>query len=256
LPFRLVTLGGTDLTRPDGVTLDAILSQPKRLAVLVYLVLSRPARFVRRDLLISLFWPELDQEHARGALRQAVRAIRREMGEAPLVNRGDEEIGFAEGAVACDAVEFLEARRAGHAESALALYAGDFLPGFHLEEAAPEFGAWLDDERARLRAFAADAASGAADLRKAAGETAVAVRLARRACELAPYDEGRLRVLMSLLDAAGDRAEALRAYEDFKSRVARDLEVSPSTSSRRLARDMRGRTTPTNPDPRRSGSSP
>jgi DNA-binding SARP family transcriptional activator len=61
---------------------------------------------------------------------------------------------------------------------------------------------------------------------------------------------------MGLLDAAGDRAEALRAYEDFKVRVARDLEVSPSTSSRRLARDMRDRTTPTTPDPRRSGSSP
>ena len=256
MPFRLVTLGGTDLTRPDGVTLDAILSQPKRLAVLVYLVLARPARFVRRDLLISLFWPELDQEHARGALRQAARAIRREMGEATLVNRGDEEIGLAEGAVVCDAVEFREAVLAGHPEVGLALYSGDFLPGFHLEAAAPEFGAWLDDERARLRALAANAASGAANLRKAAGDTAGAVGFARRACEFAQYDEARLRTLMGLLDASGDRAEALHAYEDFTRRLAQDLEVTPSTQSRILVRNMRARATPIDPARSKSGVSP
>jgi len=41
-----------------------VLAQPKRVALLAYLAAATPRRLHRRDSLLALFWPELDQEHA------------------------------------------------------------------------------------------------------------------------------------------------------------------------------------------------
>src|SRR2546428_7450745 len=38
-------------------------------------------------------WPELDQEHARAALRQALHGLRQGLGADVLTSRGDEEVG-------------------------------------------------------------------------------------------------------------------------------------------------------------------
>ena len=75
--IQLRTLGGLDLTDPDsGGELRAVLVQPKRFALLVYLALANAHRFRRRDTLTGLFWPNVDGDHARGALRQALRFLR------------------------------------------------------------------------------------------------------------------------------------------------------------------------------------
>ena len=61
-------LGISDLTDPaSGAELRAVLVQPKRLALLVYLALANSHRFRRRDTLTGLFWPNVDGDHARGA---------------------------------------------------------------------------------------------------------------------------------------------------------------------------------------------
>ena len=58
--IKLRTLGSMSLTSPEGEDLSSIRSQPKRLALLVYLALARPRAFHRRDTLLSLFWTDLD----------------------------------------------------------------------------------------------------------------------------------------------------------------------------------------------------
>src|SRR5256885_9313159 len=47
------------------------------------------------------------------------------------------------------------------------------------------------------------------------GNLTTAVQLARRAAQLAPSDEATLRRLITVLDRHGDRAGALKAYEEF-----------------------------------------
>jgi DNA-binding SARP family transcriptional activator len=64
---RLELLGRIDLRRADGTELRTVLAQPKRLALLVYLTVNGSIGAIRRDKLLSLFWPEMDQEHARKA---------------------------------------------------------------------------------------------------------------------------------------------------------------------------------------------
>ncbi|MBA2459266.1 MAG: hypothetical protein H0V43_09980 [Gemmatimonadales bacterium] len=67
--IELHTLGVVDLRASDGRELGTILRQPKRLGLLAYLAVASPRRFHRRDSLLALFWPELDQDHARAVAR-------------------------------------------------------------------------------------------------------------------------------------------------------------------------------------------
>src|SRR5439155_919706 len=92
--IRLRTLGAVDLKDSEGRELRPLLTQPKRLALLTYLALAGSSGFRRRDTVVALFWPELDEEHARGSLRQALRFLRRSLGEGIIVSRGEEERGY------------------------------------------------------------------------------------------------------------------------------------------------------------------
>src|SRR5439155_12021795 len=83
----------------------------------------------RRDSVVALFWPELDTAHARGALRQSLRFLRRELGDGILNGHSDEAIEFEPATVWCDVVAFEEACKAGQAGHALQLYCGGFLDG-------------------------------------------------------------------------------------------------------------------------------
>jgi len=78
--IELRMLGRLSLTAADGREMRTLLGQPRRFALLAYLAAATPPGFHRRDSLLALFWPELDQEHARTALRQALRVLRAALG--------------------------------------------------------------------------------------------------------------------------------------------------------------------------------
>jgi len=238
--IELRALGSLELRQHDGAQLLSVLSQPKRVALLVYLALARPYGFHRRDTLLALFWPERDEEHARAALRQSLYFLRRSVGEDVVVTRGDEEIGLDSASVWCDVREFEARADAGAVGGALDLYRGELLQGFLLD-GATEFLEWLQQERERLRLRAAAAAWRLAKDREAAGEGAAAADWGRRALAMAPDDEGAVRELMGLLERTGDRPGALRVYESFAQRLADELEVAPSEVTSSLADALRER---------------
>jgi len=76
--FRL--LGTVNLTSAEGREARGLISQPRRTALLAYLAAATPRGLHRRDRLLALFWPELNQAHARAALRQALYVLREELG--------------------------------------------------------------------------------------------------------------------------------------------------------------------------------
>src|SRR5712691_990207 len=100
--IELRMLGRLSLTGADGREVRGLLGQPRRLALLAYLAAASPQGFHRRDTLLALFWPELDQEHARAALRQALHVVRDALGGDAVTSRGDEEIGLDFAQVSCD----------------------------------------------------------------------------------------------------------------------------------------------------------
>ncbi len=239
--IELHTLGALDLRAVDGQEVRAVLQQPKRLALLAYLAADAPRRFHRRDSLLALFWPDLDQGHARAALRRALHFLRNALGADVLAGRGDEEVAVPDAALWCDSTELERALQAGEAERASLLYRGPFLEGLHVEGASGEFQDWLDRQRDRLRRRAAEAATLLMERAEREGRVAEAARWARRALELSPDDEAALRRLLGLLDRAGDRPAAVQAYEDFARRLTQDLELEPDPETRALAETIRTR---------------
>jgi DNA-binding SARP family transcriptional activator/tetratricopeptide (TPR) repeat protein len=237
--IQLQTLGRVRLlgARPGEEAAPAA-AQPKRLALLAYLVLLSGKRPVRRDVLLALFWPELGDEEARRALRQALHYLRRVLGEDVVVGAG-EELSIGADRLRCDAVEFERLVGAGEPSQALSLYEGDFLAGFHVPDVSAEFEDWIDRTRVRLRRHAATAAWSAAEAAESEGRTEAAVELARRSCELEPDQEGWWRRLMALQERIGDRAGALRTYEELSTRLRREFDADPSAETAGFAAKLR-----------------
>ena len=238
--IELRLLGRLSLTSADGREVRGLLGQPRRLALLAYLAAASPQGFHRRDTLLALFWPELDQEHARAALRQALHVVRDALGGDAVTSRGDEAIGLDFAQVSCDVAAFERALRDGQLEEALDLYRGALLEGFFISD-APEFERWLETARARLQQAAAGAAEAMADRYESGNDLTRAVRWTRRSIELTPSDERLVRHLMVLLDRQGNRAAALEAYEALARRVAAEYDADPAAETKALLAAVRAR---------------
>jgi len=238
--IELRTLGGLDLHDAQGRELRVILAASKPAALLTYLAIASPRGFHRRDKLLALLWPELDQEHARGALRQALHVIRHSMTAGALLTEGDDAIALDRDLFWCDAVAFELLLDGGKKEEAMALYRGALLDGFHLSGCL-EFERWLEDERRRLGQRAAEATWSLAEQALAEGRTAQATQWGRRALAFSPDDEGVLRRVIELLDSLGDRAGAIREYEAFSQRLYEDYEAEPAPETTALIEAVRAR---------------
>jgi DNA-binding SARP family transcriptional activator/TolB-like protein/TolA-binding protein len=240
---QLLTLGRVRLIAADGTESSA--AQPKRMALLAYLAVASAKGAVRRDALLALFWPELGDEEARRALRQGLHYLRRVAGDV-FIGEGD-ELRVRPDALVCDAVELERLLDDGRPDDALALHHGDFLDGFHVDYVASEYEEWVERTRARLRRRAAAGAWAAAEAAERDGETARAIELARRACELEPDQETGWRQLMMLHERTGDRAGALRAYDELAARLQREFDARPAPETTALADAIRTSNRPAAP---------
>jgi serine/threonine-protein kinase len=230
--IHLRVLGTLEFKGGDARAVRAILSQPKRAAVLVYLALAQPRGFHSRDALLGLFWPESDAEHAHNALRQSIFALRRSLGADVFERRGGTDVGLDWSAITCDAEAFERHLDAGRGEDALELYRGDLLPSFF--SAAPGFERWLESERSRLRRRAAAETLRLCTRAEAAGELSLAVHWARSYSTLLPEDEAAVSRLIALLQRMGERAEARRAYDRFHTFLREEFQLEPSQAIKAL----------------------
>ena len=239
----LQTLGSIRLVRDDGTEMDELLRQPKRFALLAYLASPRPGVWHRRDVLLAVFWPNLDTPHARTALRNALYVLRQQLSEGVVRTRGDEDVSIDPARVTSD-VAMLEADlAAGRFGDALGRFGGDVLPGLHVGD-SEGFEAWVDEERLRTRALARSAGLGLANACEQTGDGAGAADALARVMRIEPVDESIVRRLIALLDRAGDRARALDVYERFRARLAEEFEAEPAAETVRLADEIRASRAP------------
>ncbi len=236
--IKLLLLGGVELEGIEPKLADRILAQPKLTAFLAFLALSPEQRPQRRDRIVGLLWPELDQAHARTALRKAVHAVRSVLGAEAVRGRGDEEIGLAMPPVWCDVVDSRDAAEAGRMLRVHELYKGELMEGFHLPDCG-EFQHWLDDERNDARERAAAASWGMACILENEQRLTDAGMMARKAVRYSRDDERVLRRTLTMLARIGDHAGALKLYDDFAARMRAELDASPSPETVALARSLR-----------------
>ena len=238
--LELCLLGGVELRGAPAGVADQLLAQSKAVALLAFLVLSPGGRFQRRDRLVSLLWPELDQAHARAALRKALFVSRTALGPDVLVSRGDDELAIAPEKLRCDVVEFESACNLGRLARALELYRGDFMPGFFLSGCL-EFERWVDDQRTLARERAAAASWALAVTFEEEKQLTHAGSWARRTVRHAWDDERVLRRAVTMLDRLGDRAGAVKLYEEFAARLRAELDIAPSAETVTLVNTIRSR---------------
>ena len=225
---------------------------PRGRVALAYLVLHRD-RPVTRDELAEALWGGEDlPETWRSALRGIVFRLRRALSAVGLP--GAEVLQNTFGCYVLrlpagttvdveEASHLLERARAslgpGLAVDAQRLAAAaseasraDFLPGAH--------GAWFEQRQFAVRQVRLSALDVLCEAATAAGDYPTAVAAAEEAIAAEPYREATHALLMRAHRAAGNRAEAVRAYERCKVFLRRDLGIGPSPSTVALHRSILG----------------
>ncbi len=245
-----ISLNGRMSIEVDDVVVDEqrLGGARARLAFAV-LVLERP-RAVDRHQLAEVLWPDALPASWEAALRVVVSRVRAFLAAAGLPatelltnSLGCYRLTLPEGVVvdleeAAAAVEAAEAflaagshdRAVAEAAKVRAITAGSFIAGAE--------GQWLDAARRRhagLRVRALDAmVRSSIEL----GEAAVAIDAAQELLGLDPYRDASHVLVMEAHRAAGNRAEALRAYGWCRHVLAEELGVDPSPETEALYRSL------------------
>jgi DNA-binding SARP family transcriptional activator len=237
--IRLQVLGTLRVEGTDPRVADELLAQPKALALLLYLALARPAGLQQRDRLVGLFWPELDQDRARTALRGTLHRLRQLVGEETIQNRGSEAIALTTERVTCDALAFSDALAKEHLRSAVSLYQGELLPSF-VVPGSDEFERWLEEERAYYAERFTQCAWQLVEQYEQDSQATSATHLARVVARIASTDERMMRRVMTKLYELHDRAGAIEVYSRFAARLRKEYDIEPSAETARLAERIRG----------------
>jgi len=214
--------------------------------VLAYLVTERH-RPVHRDELAEILWGEQVPRTWETSLRVVVSKLRAALGEIGLpagvlaTGRGGYRVELPPGAVlAVDVEEAVEAVAAAEA----------LLAGGRPEEARPlaaaaaavagrpflggDGGEWGERREGELRALRLRALLAVADAALAAGDPGGALTAAEAAVAAEPFREAAHERVMAAHGAAGNRAEALRAYERCRRLLAEEIGVPPSRAVQAL----------------------
>jgi len=174
---------------------------------------------------VGLLWPDKEESKARHSLNEALRVVRRVLGDA-LRTDGD-NVGIAPDGIRLD-IDELESI----AEP------GVFLEGFTVPD-APAFEDWMYGEREGLRVRVLDQLVDAAERSFADGQLASGRASAERALDIEPLHEPAAQALMRAHALEGGRALALRVYQRFRDQLKRDLEMAPSAATANLAERIR-----------------
>ena len=81
--LRINALGSLSILRDHGPVTRAA-TQPRRLAVLALLARAGE-RGMTRDKIVSLLWPDADDEHGRTTLSKVLYSVRRDLGAEDVV---------------------------------------------------------------------------------------------------------------------------------------------------------------------------
>jgi DNA-binding SARP family transcriptional activator len=224
--------------QPGGV--EVTIPTRKSQALLAYLSLNLNHRFGRAHL-AGLLWGDSVESLARNSLRQTLFTIRRALGpaaEATLRIEMD-SLGMTGTGVEIDVLHvqrLLADPSRASLERAVAIYRGDLLAGFYLNESG--FDDWLTGERERLRVRMFEAMATLLRQQIDDNDLPAATRTAERLVALDPLDEAAHRALSRLLLRQGQRGAALRAYRNCAELLDRELSVTPSAETEQVYEEI------------------
>ncbi|HMX70596.1 MAG TPA: AAA family ATPase, partial [Solirubrobacterales bacterium] len=235
-----ITVCGRLTVAWDGEQLEGELPGRQGRLIFAYLVLNR-SRPVRRDELVEALWADEGLPSGGEALlAPPLSRLRKALGKDRLQGRADLSLQLGEEAridfevaqqklasaqnVAGNPDATADQLEAGWDDSreAAGILEGGLLPGLEAR--------WIEEHRLyfeelRLKSLETVARIGA---RLGTAQQAQAERAARNAVEASPFRESARAALIELLEAQGNIAEALRAYEEMRVLLRDELGTFPA----------------------------
>jgi DNA-binding SARP family transcriptional activator/TolB-like protein len=211
-------------------------AQRSRLALLALLGAAGPTG-ISRDRLLLYLWPESDTERARHALKQAVYSLRRDLGNDDVIV-GTATLTLNPALVELDLGDFEAAIARNDDDAAVAVYAGPFLDGVYVKDAA-EFERWTAEQRARLAHDWCTAVERLATHAEAGGDWRAAIQWRRRLAAAEPLSGRFNMALMRAHAESGDVAGAVQHFRVHEALVREELGAAPEADVVALAEAMR-----------------
>jgi len=219
----------------------------KAWALVVFLAVSKQRH--SREALATLLWPGSDQKTGRASLRRTLHQLG-QLTARPLLAGEPDTLRLATPAdiwLDVDAFQAhvaaglpragqdgaLDAERLEHLSQAAALYSDDFLSGFSLPD-CPAFDEWQFFQVESLRQSLGQVSQRLAQAYAARGEAEPAIAHARRWVSLDPLHEPAQRQLIRLYAQAGQKAAALRQYQECRRLLEAELAVPPQPETTEL----------------------
>src|SRR5262245_59792730 len=245
-----VFLAGRVALESNGVVLDETRFPGRQGRLLFAYLVAEEGRPVPRDEIADALWgetPPATSDKALAVLASKLRGLLAEAGvdgvtaltsafgsyrlELPDgtwvdILAADDALREAEAALASENLD--KAKEA--AVQAESIARTTFLPG--------EEGAWVDGKRRALAEVRRRALSCLAEAALRSGDAAEAANWAEETIALEPYRETGYRQLMAAHAAAGNRAEALRVYDQCRQLLAEELGTYPSPETEAIYRDL------------------
>ena len=249
--LRIYLAGEVAVERGDYLLREADLASRQGRLALVYLVAERE-RAVTQAELAELLWPESMPPSWPVALSAVISKLRQKLGTLGLdrdriianafrcyqfrppadtwidLEAAADAVHEAEGAVLANQ----PGAAYGPALIATTIARRPFLVG--------EDGPWVATRRQRLRDLLLRALDCRVDSLLWNGELSLALDQARASVELEPFRESGYKRLMLVLIKQGDRAEAVRVYNECRRLLADELGVAPSSEIESLRRSLAG----------------
>jgi ATP/maltotriose-dependent transcriptional regulator MalT/DNA-binding SARP family transcriptional activator len=196
---------------------------------------------VRRESILSTFWPEYSTAKAKSVFHATVYRMRRVLPEGLIGYSGSEETYVVERAADTwyDVAAFEElaarsrkpeARQAEQLEQAIAIYRGPYLTDVYSD--------WAAGRREELNRLYVEALAALARLKVEQGEHGPGVGLYRKALTEEPYREDLHRELMMALFEAGRQAEAISHHLALVELLRSELNTLPTEETERLFRSI------------------
>jgi DNA-binding SARP family transcriptional activator len=241
--LRLILFGEPQLRYKDeALSID----RRKAFALLAYLALSKHRQ--QRDVVATLLWPDLDQEHALASLRTTLFSLTNRL-PVEWLDKERMTLSLNQEAISIDVVEFQallnQVRSHRHdtkniceicvvfLKEAVDLYQADFMSGFTVAQSG-EYEDWQALQRELLQRDYAFALRRLAEFYGDTEAYETALHYARLWLNLDTLHEPAHRMLMRLYAASGQRTEAMRQYMQCVELLDTELATPPEEETQQL----------------------
>ena len=236
-PVKIHTLGRFALHKDDK-RLEFSGKAPRRIISLLKVLLACGSGGAGEEKLIAILWPDSDGAAACDSLSVSIHRLRQLMGDEKALRLRDGNLTLNPGICWVDAFSFEELlaradksepeEAARLTEQALRLYQGPFLED--IDEP------WAISRRERLRAKYLRAIRRLGERLEITADFGMAANLYEKGLETDPLAEELYRHLMLCRHAAGQKSEAVAAYERCRKMLGSVLRIAPSPETEALYR--------------------